>query len=607
MFRNFSIGARVIALLVFMVLFVAGVVAAFVTTIGTVRDHGVTETQRVMLEEEKAKLQVATHTIALALGQLLADVPVEAGETARIETVRKAIDTIRFEKDQSGYYFVYQGTTNVALPPNKSVHGKDLAETKDKNGVYFVRELSQRAAAGGGFVEYIFPKPGKGDQPKLAYSEMIPGTRFWIGTGVYIDNIDEARAAINDTLEGLADKALTWQLSVMAAILLLVVIPVCIMLIASIVRPLREATAAAQAVAEGNLEVRIEARGRDEVSALQAALNTMVATLKNNIADITEKQREAGRQADAAHASTRQAEEAMAKAAVATKEGILSAAERLEGVVRAIDHAAEDISRRSEEISRGTDTQMARINETATAMEEMNATVLEVARNAGRAADQTEASRAKADEGSGMVGQTVKAMQDLKGLAGNLKDNMHRLGQQSEAIGHVMNVINDIADQTNLLALNAAIEAARAGDAGRGFAVVADEVRKLAEKTMGATKEVGDSIKAIQDLARTNVTGMDDAVAAIDGAARLSGSSGELLQQIVTMAHDAAGQVQAIATAAEEQSAASEEITRSVEEIDRIARENGTLVNATNTDLRNLADQAAELRRLIEGMKKEAA
>ena len=170
-----------------------------------------------------------------------------------------------------------------------------------------------------------------------------------------------------------------------------------------------------------------------------------------------------------------------------------------------------------------------------------------------------------------------------------------------------MNVINDIADQTNLLALNAAIEAARAGDAGRGFAVVADEVRKLAEKTMGATKEVGDSIKAIQDLARTNVTGMDGAVNAIDGAARLSGSSGELLQQIVTMAHDAAGQVQAIATAAEEQSAASEQITRSVEEIDRIARENGTLVNATNTDLRNLADQAAELRRLIEGMKKEAA
>ncbi|WMW64129.1 methyl-accepting chemotaxis protein [Nitratidesulfovibrio liaohensis] len=604
MFRNFSIGARVIALLVFMVLFVTGVVGAFVATINTVKDHGVTETQQVMLDEEKAKLQVATHSVALALGQLVADVP---DETARIELVRKAIDTIRFEKDQSGYYFVYQGTTNVALPPNKSVQGKDQSENKDKNGVYFVRELAQRASSGGGFVEYIFPKPGKGDQPKLAYAEMIPGTKFWIGTGVYIDNIDEAKAAINANLEGLARKALTWQLSVMTAILLLVVIPVCIMLIASIVRPLREATAAAQAVAEGNLEVRIEAGGRDEVSALQAALNTMVATLKNNIADITEKQREAGRQADAARASAQQAEEAMAKAAVATKEGILTAAERLDGVVRAIDHAADDIARRSEEISRGTDTQMARINETATAMEEMNATVLEVARNAGRAADQTEASRTKADEGSGMVSQTVKAMQDLKNLASNLKDNMHRLGQQSEAIGHVMNVINDIADQTNLLALNAAIEAARAGDAGRGFAVVADEVRKLAEKTMGATKEVGDSIKAIQDLARTNVTGMDDAVNAIDGAARLSGSSGELLQQIVTMAHDAAGQVQAIATAAEEQSAASEQITRSVEEIDRIARENGTLVNATNTDLRNLADQAAELRRLIEGMKKEAA
>ena len=202
MFRNFSIGARVIALLVFMVLFVTGVVGAFVATIDTVKDHGVTETQQVMLEEEKAKLQVATHSVALALGQLLADVPADAGEAARIEMVRKAIDTIRFEKDQSGYYFVYQGTTNVALPPNKSVQGKDLSENKDKNGVYFVRELAQRATSGGGFVEYIFPKPGKGDQPKLAYAEMIPGTKFWIGTGCTSTTSTRPRPPSTQTSKG---------------------------------------------------------------------------------------------------------------------------------------------------------------------------------------------------------------------------------------------------------------------------------------------------------------------------------------------------------------------------------------------------------------------
>ena len=294
------------------------------------------------------------------------------------------------------------------------------------------------------------------------------------------------------------------------------------------------------------------------------------------------------------------------KAAAATREGMLTAASRLEGVVKRINGATSDLERRAGDIDRGTDNQLARIGETATAMEEMNATVLEVARNAGRAAEQTDSSRAQAENGAEMVSRTVKAMEDLKQLATGLKDNMHRLGQQSEAIGHVMNVINDIADQTNLLALNAAIEAARAGEAGRGFAVVADEVRKLAEKTMGATKEVGDSIRAIQGLARTNVDSMDEAVSAIDGAARLSSSSGDLLKEIVRTAHDAAGQVQAIAAAAEEQSAASEEITRSVEDINRIARDSGELIRAANNDIRDLAEQAEELHQLINALKNDA-
>ena len=117
-------------------------------------------------------------------------------------------------------------------------------------------------------------------------------------------------------------------------------------------------------------------------------------------------------------------------------------------------------------------------------MEQMNATVLEVARNATQSAATSGQAQSKANEGASVVTQVIHGIGEVESTAISLKDQMTVLGKQSESIGQILNVISDIADQTNLLALNAAIEAARAGDAGRGFAVVADEVRKLAEKTM---------------------------------------------------------------------------------------------------------------------------
>ena len=159
--------------------------------------------------------------------------------------------------------------------------------------------------------------------------------------------------------------------------------------------------------------------------------------------------------------------------------------------------ASEELSAQVEQVSRGAEMQRERIESTASAMSEMNSTVLEVARNVGQASEQGEETRKKASDGAELVNRVVHAINSINAVTTALQENMHELGEQAESIGGVMNVISDIADQTNLLALNAAIEAARAGEAGRGFAVVADEVRKLAEKTMTATKEVGDSITAI--------------------------------------------------------------------------------------------------------------
>ena len=186
-------------------------------------------------------------------------------------------------------------------------------------------------------------------------------------------------------------------------------------------------------------------------------------------------------------------------------------AERASSISETLASASVSLSSQVEQASRGATTQSDRTTETATAMEEMNATVLEVARNASSAAENTEMTTQKAREGADVVGRVVSAIGRVQEQAVALKADMTELGQRAEGIGTIIEVITDIADQTNLLALNAAIEAARAGEAGRGFAVVADEVRKLAEKTMTATTEVNQAIRAIQESSQNNIVSTDRA------------------------------------------------------------------------------------------------
>jgi len=371
----------------------------------------------------------------------------------------------------------------------------------------------------------------------------------------------------------------------------------------TLARPITKATNFAAHVAQGHLDEELEIKNKDEIGALAQALKTMVANLKAKIQEAEHQSKLAHQETEKAQIATQKAEQAKRQAEQAKRDGMLHAAGQLEGVVEQVTSASDQLAAQVEQASRGSEEQRSRTGETATAMEEMNATVLEVAKNASQAAEAANQAKTKASSGAEIVQNAVKAIASVQRNVLELKNKVTGLGEKAEGIGKIMNVIEDIADQTNLLALNAAIEAARAGDAGRGFAVVADEVRKLAEKTMTATKEVGEYISVIQKEVRSNASSVDETVSSVKGATRLAAESGKELRGIVILAEQVADQVRSIATAAEEQSTTSEEINRGVEDINRIASETSTVMNQSAQAISDLVKQAHALQNLVQRLK----
>jgi len=264
--------------------------------------------------------------------------------------------------------------------------------------------------------------------------------------------------------------------------------------------------------------------------------------------------------------------------------------------------ATEDISNASKIMSQGAARQQQETSSLAVAMDQMNATVLEVAGNATANSKAGEEALAVATEGKALVERSMRAIDAVSASTNELSQELRTLISRSKDIGSILRVINDIADQTNLLALNAAIEAARAGDAGRGFAVVADEVRKLAEKTLHATKDVENLVSGIQQSVGTAQGSMEKTTQQVAETTDLSNRTGDALERILTSVGAVVTQTTQIATAAEEQSSAVEEISQRTQTVAEVAEEVEGSTRVQGESIAKLSALGEELREVVRSL-----
>ncbi|GIX38395.1 MAG: pilus biogenesis protein [Silanimonas sp.] len=247
--------------------------------------------------------------------------------------------------------------------------------------------------------------------------------------------------------------------------------------------------------------------------------------------------------------------------------------------------------------------QAQQITSASAKINEIAASIDEVSKNSAESADVAQRSVQIAAKGAEVVRQTIQGMDNIRDQIQETSKRIKRLGESSQEIGSIIELINDISEQTNILALNAAIQAASAGEAGRGFAVVADEVQRLAERASNATKRIEALVATIQSDTNEAVSSMEQTTAEVVAGARLAEDAGLALVEIEKVSNDLADLIQNISEASRQQSAAATNITATMTVIQEITTQTSQGASQTAESIGNLAQLAADLRRSVADFK----
>lgn len=461
-------------------------------------------------------------------------------EEAQLQA-KEALRSPRFGTND--YFFIYDFDGRaVMVAGSQKLEGQILLGKTDAAGYKMWDAIVAIGKAGAGFVDYAFPRAGQTEpKPKRGYVIGIPEWQWIVGTGVYVDDIDETvkRSAI--------------RYAMISLVILCAVGAIAYLTSRSILRSLSSLQTTIARI-EGDLDftVHVPIIANDEIARVSEALNRLQEKLRSSFTAVT----------------------------LSTQK---------------LSSAATNLASSSDEVATSSAEQSDSASAMAASLEQMTVSISHVSDRTAETHAISVKSGQLAEEGEQILNRTVQGINEVASAIEIVSQKIQELERSNSQISSIVSVIREVADQTNLLALNAAIEAARAGEHGRGFSVVADEVRKLAERTAASTVEISQTIGEIQKVseeiiasAKTSVESVNNGIVSATEASQAISRLGDGSRQVIEM-------VEEITHAIREQSQACNTLANNVETIAQKSETNSAVAQDSRESAHVVANLATEL------------